>query len=564
MNIHDLTKLSDTEAVRMELENGTSVDSRDDREFTPLAYAASSPSTDEPMLRLLIESGADVNAVVGGSKECPLGLAACSGSLSKVQLLADAGANVRFVSESGYTVLINIMYKLFDDERLVPVIELLVKLGADTDCETSYGESPLSVSSHFGRFDAVKALLDAGADPSPLQWTEMMEAVALGTIGEVQTLLSEKDIRLDERDRWERTPWLLSCVAGDIQKAKLILDAGADLGDRERMGSAALGISAERGNAEMLSWLLGVGADVEAVGGAENTALMLAAQAGETECVRILLQAGAVSNRKNEYSDSTMSMASSEGVMRLLVEAGEDIAEISAELKRTLLGFQDVEKLNVTKKEYRSGCRPKFGKSNPEVMDIPLWHEMVQAGISAYQAKAQFNDEHNMAEATWCFSRFGVSFTELPDGRFVQIGGEHEDHYDPDFYIYNDVLVHEQDGQFQIMGYPKKVFPPTDFHSATYLNGFIYIIGGLGYHGSRRFGTTPIYRLNCETWKIESVATSGDNPGWIYEHKALLLDSGLLLISGGKICLEESGEEEHVDNKRQFPLDLTKLSWTRI
>ncbi|TWT91185.1 ankyrin repeat domain-containing protein [Neorhodopirellula pilleata] len=563
MNIHKFANLGDLKAIRDELAKGTSVDARDERGFTPLACAASSQTADESMLRLLIESGANVNAAVGESKEYPLGIAACSGSMRKVQLLAEAGANVRHTTESGYTVLINIMYKLFDDERLVPMIELLVKLGAETDCETGYGESPLSVSAHFGRFDAVSALLDAEADPSPLQWTKLMQAIALGTVDEVQTLLLEKDHRLDERDRWERTPWLLACVTGDIAKAKLILEAGADLKDRERMGSAALAITAEKGNVEMLSWLLDVGADIEAVDGASNTALMLAAQAGKTDCVRLLLEAGALSNRKNEYSDSTMSMASTEGVMRLLVGAGADISEISTELKRTLLGLQSVESLNVTKKEYKSGCRPRFGKSNPEVMDIPFWHEMVRAGISAYQAKDQFNDVKNMSQATWCYSRFGVSFTELPDGRFVQIGGEHEDFYDPDFCIYNDVLIHEQDGQFQIMGYPEKVFPPTDFHSATYLDGFIYVVGGLGYSGSRQFGTTPIYRLNCETWKIESVASTRDKPGWIYEHKACFDDSGLLVISGGKICLEVKGEEEHVDNENVFTLDLSSRVWTR-
>ncbi|TWU49286.1 ankyrin repeat domain-containing protein [Rubripirellula reticaptiva] len=563
MKIHDFTRLGDIEAVRRELANGTPVDSRDERDFTPLAYAASSSDDDESIMTLLIDSGADVNAAVGESKEFPLGIAACSGSIRKVQLLADAGANVKFVTESGYTVLINIMYKLFDDERLVPMINLLVRLGAETDCETRHGESPLIVSSRFGRFDAVNALLDAGADPSPLQWTKLMQAIALGTIDEVQTLLSEKDIRLDERDRWERTPWLLACVTGDIAKAKLILEAGADLKDRERMGSAALAVSAGKGNVEMLSWLLDVGADVEAVDGADNTALMLAAQAGETESVRLLLEAGAVSNGKNEYDESTISLASSEGVMRLLVGAGADISEISTELKRTLLGLQSVESLNVTKKEYKSGCRPRFGKSNPEMMDIPFWDDMVRAGISAYQAKDQFNDVKNMSQATWCFSRFGVSFTELPDGRFVQIGGEHEDFYDPDFCIYNDVLIHEQDGQFQIMGYPEKVFSPTDFHSATYLNGFIYVVGGLGYSGSRQFGTTPIYRLNCGTWKIESVASTGDKPGWIYGHKARFEDSGLLVISGGKICLEVKGEEEHVDNENVFTLDLSSRVWTR-
>ncbi len=497
MSIHDFIKLGDTEAVRRELAKGTAVDSRDERDFTPLALAAGSSSADESMMTLLIDSGADVNAAVGESKEFPLGIAACSGSIAKVQLLADAGANVRYVTESGYTVLINIMYKLFDDERLVPMINRLVKLGAETDCESKYGESPLSVTSRVGRFDAVKALLDAGADPSPLQWTKLMQAVALGTVDEVQTLLSHKDIRLDERDRWERTPWLLACVAGDIDKAKLIFEAGA------------------------------------------------------------------VANRKNKYDESTISLASSEGVMRLLIGAGAGICEINIDLKRTLLGLQCVASLDVTKREYKTGCRPRFGKSNPEVMDIPFWREMVRTGISAYEAKDQFNDVRDMSQATWCYSRFGVSFTELPDGRFVQVGGEHEDYYDPDFCIYNDVLVHDQDGQFQIMGYPKEVFPPTDFHSATYRNGFIYVVGGLGYSGSRQFGTTPIYRLNCKTWAIQSVASTGDNPGWIYLHKARVNDSGLLVISGGKICLEVNGQEEHVDNETEFKLDLSSGIWTR-
>ena len=197
-------------------------------------------------------------------------------------------------------------------------------------------------------------------------------------------------------------------------------------------------------------------------------------------------------------------------------------------------------------------------------MDFPFWRAMVRSGISAYQAKDQFDDVGSMSQATWCFSRFGVSFTELPDRRFVQIGGEHEDYYDPDFCIYNDVLIHEQDGNFQIMGYPEKVFPPTDFHSATYLNGFIYVVGGLGYHGSRQFGTTPIYRLNCDTWEIVSVVSTGDSPGWIYQHKARLSDSGLLVISGGKICLEVNGEESHLENEDQFTFDLSNGTWTRV
>ena len=61
MKIHDFTRLGDTEAVRREMANGTAVDSRDERDFTPLASAASGSKADESIAALLIELGADVN-----------------------------------------------------------------------------------------------------------------------------------------------------------------------------------------------------------------------------------------------------------------------------------------------------------------------------------------------------------------------------------------------------------------------------------------------------------------------------------------------------------------------
>ncbi len=156
----------------------------------------------------------------------------------------------------------------------------------------------------------------------------------------------------------------------------------------------------------------------------------------------------------------------------------------------------------------------------------------------------------------------GMSFTKLPDGRFVQIAGEHEDFYDSDFYIYNDVIVHSTNGKFTIYGYPKDAFPPTDFHTATLVDGFIYIIGSLGYQGTRRFGETPIYRLNCKNWSIESVQATGDNPGWIFKHNCRLVDGCKLVISGGEICKRQKGKEKNEANTNEYELDLATMKWT--
>ncbi len=563
MQIHEYASQGNRDGVLEELRKGVPVDSLNDGDYTALACASRSSQAGVEVLDLLIEAGAEVNCAVDEQKHFPLELAACSGDLSKVQRLLSAGARVKQASSKGYTALINIMYQLHEAKSLVPMIELLLKHGGETDCSTDYGESPLSIASRLGRFDAVKVLLDAGADPSPLRWTPLMKVVALGTVDEMPPLLSETTT-LDAMDSFSRTAFHLAALVGDVRKTGLLHEHGAKIDQPDNFGDTALMIAAARGNTDMLRWLIIHGADLEAMNGMDCTALMIAAGDGQTESVQVLLEAGADPNYRNQFHNSAISMAANEFVIRLLMNSGEDLADISTEMKRMLIGLQANESINVSESEYRSGKDRRYGRSNPEVMNIPFWQAMVRAGCNAYQPRKQFNDMNLSAGPLWCFDRFGMSFTALPDGRFVQIGGEHEDYYDPDFCIYNEVVVHDRSGTFQIMGYPENLFPPTDFHSSTFVNGIIYIIGRLGYHGTRKFGFTPVYRLNCHTWKIEPVQTSGANPGWIYEQKTSFDGATSLVVSGGKICKEVDGEEQHVENEDRYSLDLTDTKWTRI
>jgi hypothetical protein len=72
------------------------------------------------------------------------------------------------------------------------------------------------------------------------------------------------------------------------------------------------------------------------------------------------------------------------------------------------------------------------------------------------------------------------------DGRVVYLGGEHKDSYDPDFFIYNDVVVFGPKDRIEVYGYPKEIFPPIDFHTASVFGNRIIIFGGLGYPDARR------------------------------------------------------------------------------
>ncbi len=484
------------------------------------------------------------------------------GDLETIRSLLDAGDDIRYVRPHGYTAMIDVMHgrSIMDDEQLVPVLHLLIERGADLDAESEYGESALSVSSRVGRFDAVGLLLDAGANPVPLGWTSLHRAVALRPIEDVRTRIDAGD-DLGARDRWERTPWLLSLQTGDIDKARLLLAAGSDREARGRCGQGPLTYAIGNKDHVMLLWLLEQGLDPDQKDDFGGTALIEAAGCGSPECVRRLIEAGAEVNYRSEMG-SAIQAASDLATMRLLVAAGADINEINGELRAELTRLPHDGSFDCSLAEYKEAKHRAFGTANPQLMNFPFWRAMVRGGASAYAARAHFEPGRDDVEPVWSFDRFGKSLTELPDGRIIEIAGEHEDYYDPDFCIYNDVIVHHGDGTFDIHGYPKDVFPPTDFHTATLVRDAIYIVGSVGYMDERRYGTTPVYRLDVDTLAIEPVETLGDSPGWIGCHKAKLVGNGIEVL-GGKAFKWGNRKETYEDNHGRYVLDLGAMTWSK-
>ncbi len=374
--------------------------------------------------------------------------------------------------------------------------------------------------------------------------------------------------------------------------------------DGEENRSSPLHEAAEAGELDTLKSLLASKPDVNARDDYYYTPLMTAAEVGQAEAVRLLLKAGADVHltdknpspdfdpvavmeevdpefrlkdeaakeefremMKNTPGTMAMNKASTGEVVHLLLKAGADIAEINDETRASMLGLESGGDIDSTPSQFQSGRVPRFGKTNPEKMNVPFWNAMTASGAIASDARDQFDpDEKAAAGAVWCNQRFGKSMTFLPDGRIIEIGGEHEDFYDRDFHIYNDVFVHHGNGRFEIYGYPKTVFPSTDFHTATLVGGHIYIIGGLGYPQERKPGTTPVYRLNIKTLVIEKVQTTGDNPGWIHKHRATLKavpgKPGEIHIQGGDLWLGEKAKEWD-KNEAVFVLDLASLKWKK-
>jgi ankyrin repeat protein len=570
MKIHIYVQQGDIPGVANEIAHGVDIDCVDEyHSQTPLMYAVTSPEADLNMIRFLIENGANINAVDSENQNNVLELAVQSGNIDIIQFILDAGADINYQRPEGYDVLIDAMYgrDIYQDKNLIAILNLLISQGASVNGVSSYGESAIKAASGVGRFDAVQFLLTAGADRKQLEWTELMHTIVFGSADELKNLLN-KAVDMTARDSWGRTPWLLSLQVGEVEKSQLLLASGANRNDRGLCGSTPFIYAIKNNRLEVFQWLITEGFDIEATDEFDTTILMLAAEYGATDFVRILLASGANPSRIDSCDQKAITKASNLPIVRMLVDAGEDINEINNHMRRTLTKVSQnrLYLSQISPEQYSAEKHRRFGETNPEIMEIDFWKAMVCNGDSAYRAKCIFGDidNDNWNEKVWCYQRFGGTITQLPDARIVEISGEHEDYYDPDFCIYNDVVVFQSDGHFQIFGYPRDIFPPTDFHSATLVGEYIYIIGNLGYSSEIIYGETPVYRLHCDTFKIEKIETTGEKPGWISRHKAFYKESSKINITGGKICVMVDEKQEYLDNLIDYALDLKNLTWIRL
>ncbi len=223
--------------------------------------------------------------------------AANSGDHAKTEFLISAGADVNQKTKSGYTALIAASFKLCTSEKLVEIAECLINHGAELDCQSEYGESAINAASHFGRFDVVELLLKFGARADRLVWTKLHRAAAIGSNEELDEVLKSKPL-LDEVDYWERTPFLLSVIRGDLEKAQRLLHAGSGIENRQRGGMNALMLSCMLGSESIVEWLIQNGASVDVGDDCANTPLMYACQNGHRNCVDLLLKAEQIQAQK--------------------------------------------------------------------------------------------------------------------------------------------------------------------------------------------------------------------------------------------------------------------------
>ena len=210
----------------------------------------------------------------------------------------------------------------------------------------------------------------------------------------------------------------------------------------------------------------------------------------DLECVEILLAAGA--DIAPIAIETAFGRATTAAIARRLLDAGADPQELSFEARRALLGYpnlsggdDDRSAGGVTGACSRPLARaiPSESRSRSGRHD-PIW----DSGLRPAFEKVAHGAEHPFVR-----QRFGQSLTLLPDGRIVQSAASTRTttRRTSASTTTSSCTAGRLDGDLRL---PRSVFPPTDFHTATLVGDDIYMVGSLGYLGTRRYGETPVYR----------------------------------------------------------------------
>ena len=307
--VADAAMRGDVGEVRSLIERGLDVNVPRGDDMTALHWAGERGSIE--ITRLLLEAGADPEAVTRNGAYKPLHLAARGGSASVVEALLQAGADATSTTSSGRATALHFAAQAGSERAVAALLEHGV--GVDVR-DAEWGQTPLMFASAYGRVEAVKALLRHGAD-----------AAVTTRVVDIPALAGVDDAAGDTRDE-VLSDFRAEHAAGNlnwrpsVEQVRIAVQAAQDvqrtLGDAEEQeeeidaqseefegftglvgtqgGLTALLHAVREGQVETALALLDGGTDINQVSGGDHTSPMLMATInGHFDLALLLLERGA-------------------------------------------------------------------------------------------------------------------------------------------------------------------------------------------------------------------------------------------------------------------------------
>jgi len=238
----------DVELATMLLRAGANPNAANLTGATPLSLASTNGNA--AIIELLLKAGVDANTPLSQYKDTALMFAARTGKPETVRVLLEHGADLNARETWGGTTAL--MWAV--SEKHPAVVEMLVARGADLNAQSKIVQPPKR------RGDG-NMLGYAPRDPKP---GEKPESLVDGR--DLNILVASGGL----------TPLMFAVREGDMDSAKILVNAGANINAAAADLSTALGLSIQNGFYDLASFLIDKGADVNQSDVLECSPLFLA------------------------------------------------------------------------------------------------------------------------------------------------------------------------------------------------------------------------------------------------------------------------------------------------
>ena len=180
-------------------------------------------------------------------------------------------------------------------------LEQAIAAADDIDRRDDYHRTALHVAAYLGNHDAMRKLVEAGADPNALEhdYYDMVTIAAVANDLETMKLalkLGNKPTNITSR--YEGTALIAAAHLGHVEIVKTLIAAGAPLDHVNNLNWTAVIESIVLGDGGKdhfltLKALVEAGADVNITDGSGKSPLTLAERRGYSNMVKLLQEAGA-------------------------------------------------------------------------------------------------------------------------------------------------------------------------------------------------------------------------------------------------------------------------------